>query len=407
MEASSSARVQEISLAAIRRMKRRGDKVYHLHLRPSAEMEQRIIARMQRLTGPPAEDNSPKSVGGDCPQRIHARYTNAADVPTMLRQNISPTCNSAKRERTLHGHPTGGKPIPTGNLASEKTHRELGGEIRPEEKTTTPEEQPSLPEMASVPKEFWEFADLCEKRGKGSLPKHQPWDHEIPLIPGMQPAFKPIYSLSRTELEALRGYIEKNLERGYIRPSSSPAGYPILFVPKKNGELRLCVDYRQLNDITVKNRYPLPRIDELQDKFQTAKYFTKFDLREGYHLVRIKEGEEWKTAFRTRLGHFEYTVMPFGLTNAPASFQSLVNDTLRPYLDVFCTAYLDDIIIYSDTLEEHREHIRKVLLALREKDLRIAPEKCKWITQKIEFLGFIITPRHISMDEKKLDAIRK
>ena len=137
VEASSSARVQEISLAAIRRMRRRGDKVYHLHLRPSTEMEQRIIARMQRPTGPPAEDNSLKSVGGDCPQRIHARYTNAADVPTMLRQNISPTCNSAKRERTLHGYPTGGKPIPIGNLASEKTYRELGGKIRPKEEIIT------------------------------------------------------------------------------------------------------------------------------------------------------------------------------------------------------------------------------------------------------------------------------
>ncbi|GME31604.1 hypothetical protein GTA08_BOTSDO14299, partial [Neofusicoccum parvum] len=222
-----------------------------------------------------------------------------------------------------------------------------------------------------------------------------------------KPAYKPIYSLSEKEIEALRDYIEKNLERGYIRPSTSSAGYPILFVPKKNSKLRLCVDYRQLNDITIKNRYPLPRIDELQDKLRKAKYFTKLDLREGYHLVRIKEGEEWKTAFRTRLGLYEYTVMPFGLTNAPATFQNLVNDTLREYLDIFCMAYLDDILIFSETLEEHKKHVRKVLEALQAKNLSIAPEKCEWHVQRTEFLGFIITPGHVGMDDAKLDSIRE
>ena len=124
-----------------------------------------------------------------------------------------------------------------------------------------------------------------------------------------------------------------------------------MFVPKKDGTDRLCVDYRQLNDITVKNRYPLPNIAELTDRLSRAKIFTALDLRDGYHLIRIKKGEEWKTAFRTRYGHFEYTVMPFGLTNAPATFQELINNVLRPYLDIFVIAYLDDILIYLENEE--------------------------------------------------------
>ena len=137
------------------------------------------------------------------------------------------------------------------------------------------------------------------------------------------------------------------MEKGYIRPSTSLAGYPILFVPKKNSTLRICVDYRQLNGITIKNRYPLPRIDEILDRIHGAKIFTKFDLRGAYNLVRMKEGEEWKTAFRTRYGLFEYLVMPFGLTNAPATFQTLINNVLQEHLDRTVIVYLDDILIYS------------------------------------------------------------
>jgi len=267
--------------------------------------------------------------------------------------------------------------------------------------------KPPIQEIENVPKEYWDFQDVFQERGKGQLPEHQPWDHKISLKSGTQPAFKPIYPLSEKEHEALQEYIDKNLEWGYIRPSTSPAGYPILFVPKKNGKLQLCVDYCQLNDITIKNCYLLPLISELQDRLRKARYFTKLDLHKGYYLVWMKEGEEWKTAFRTCLGHFEYTVMPFGLTNAPATFQSLVNNTLRDYLDIFCMAYLDNILIYSDTLEEHKEHVKKVLRALQDRKLSVAPEKCEWHTQKVEFLGFVITPGHVEMDERKLAAIRE
>ena len=171
-----------------------------------------------------------------------------------------------------------------------------------------------------IPKCYKQFKRLFqEEEGKAALPKRQKWDHKIPLMPGKEPTFGPIYALSEKELKTLREGLDKDLARGFIRKSTSPAGYPILFVPKKDGLLRQCVDYRKLNDITIKNRYPLPNITEMQDRFSKAKRFTKVDLRGAYNLIRIAEGEEWKTAFRTRYGHYEYMVMPFGLTNALAS----------------------------------------------------------------------------------------
>ena len=240
-----------------------------------------------------------------------------------------------------------------------------------------------------------------------ALPKHQPWDHEIRLEPGKQPTFGPIYALSEKELGTLRQYLEENEKKGFIKKSQSPAGYPILFVPKKDGTLRLCVDYRKLNDITVKNRYPLPSISELQDRLSGARYFTKLDLRGAYNLIRMKAGEEWKTAFRTRYGHYEYTVMPFGLTNAPATCQDMINDALREHLDVFVVAYLDDILVYSRTLEEHQLHVSKVLECLGVRDLRLKPEKCEFHQEAVDFLGFIVGRNGIRIDPTKLQAVRE
>ena len=217
-----------------------------------------------------------------------------------------------------------------------------------------------------IPGEYQEFQEVFKGEEEDGLPQHTTYDHEIPLKEGAQPKFFPIYHHSERELQALREYIEEAERKGHIRPSSSPAGYPVLLVPKKDGRLRVCVDYRHLNSITVKNRYPIPRISELRDRLAKARYFTKLDLRGAYSQVRMKEGEEWKTAFRTRYGHYEYLVMPFGLTNAPASFQALVNDTLRPYLDRTVVAYLDDILIYSETKEAHVRHVKEVLGKLRE-----------------------------------------
>ncbi len=263
----------------------------------------------------------------------------------------------------------------------------------------------SLEEQIKLPFEYQEFASLFEKSAVDTLPKHQPWDHSIPLKEGTQPPYGPIYSLSEVELKALREYLDENLSKGFIRSSSSPAGAPILFVKKKDGSLRLCVDYHGLNNITIKNRYALPLISELLDRVHGTKFYTKLDLRGAYNLVRIAKGEEWKTAFRTRYGHYEYQVMPFGLTNAPASFQALVNDVLRPYLDDFVVVYLDDILVYSKDLESHIEHVKKVLRRLQDAQLFVKLEKCQFHVQEVEFLGYILSNEGISMDPKKVEAI--
>lgn len=259
-----------------------------------------------------------------------------------------------------------------------------------------------------IPKEYREYAGLFKENEATALPKHQPWDHEISIQEGVKLKPGPMFPVSREQEEELRQYIEKNLKKRYIRHSQSPMASPVLFVPKKNGKWRLCVDYRHLNNATVKDRYPLPLISELMDRLQGVKWFTKFDIREGYYRIRIAEGHEWKTAFKTRYGLFEYCVMPFGLTNAPATFQSVINNALREYLDVFVTAYLDDVLVYSKgTLEEHIEHVKKVLAKLKEYDLLVQPEKCEFHVTRTEFLGFIVSREGIEMDPSKTKAVQE
>jgi Reverse transcriptase (RNA-dependent DNA polymerase) len=172
-----------------------------------------------------------------------------------------------------------------------------------------------------------------------------------------EPPYGPIYPLSPRELAALKEFLKENLEKGFIRESKSPAGAPILFAPKKDGSLRLCVDYRGLNAVTIKNRYPLPLITEIMDRVTGANYFSKIDLKDAYYRIRIKAGDKWKTAFRTRYGHYEFLVVPIGLTNSPAIFQAYINKALRGLVDDSCIVYLDDILIFSKTEEEHDQHL--------------------------------------------------
>ncbi|KAH0608011.1 uncharacterized protein H6S33_002063 [Morchella sextelata] len=237
------------------------------------------------------------------------------------------------------------------------------------------------------------------------LPPHRSYDHAIDLEPGKQPPWGPVYSLSEAELKVLREYLDKMLRLGKIRPSKSPAGAPILFVKKKDGSLRLCVDYRGLNRVSIKNRYPLPLMDELRDRVAGAVIFSKIDLKEGYNLIRIKDGDEWKTAFRTRYGHFEYLVMPFGLANAPATFQNMMNDALREFLDQGVVVYLDDILIYSKSREEHRELVGKVLSRLQEYNLVANPKKSFFELTEIEFLGYILAPAGVTMALDKVMSV--
>ncbi|KAH7562953.1 reverse transcriptase [Bipolaris maydis] len=264
--------------------------------------------------------------------------------------------------------------------------------------------------LLAVPAEYRtsEFKELFEENEATDLAEHQDWDHEIILEEGAKLSPGGMYPIAPEHDAELRDYLQKNLKKGFIRPGSGPMASPILFVKKPNGKWRLCVDFRRLNSVTRKNRYPLPLITELMDRLQGAKWFTKFDVREGFYRIRIKEGHEWMTAFKTKYGLFEYTVMPFGLTNAPATFQSVINNALHEYLGIFVTAYLDDVLVYSSgTREEHVEHVKKVLRKLKEYKLYLQPGKCEFHTQETEFLGFIISTEGVKMNPKKIQTVQE
>ena len=224
------------------------------------------------------------------------------------------------------------------------------------------------------------------------------YDCAIELIPGSTIPKGRLYAVSGPEKGDMREYIDTSLKAGLIRPSSSPAGAGFFFVGKKDGSLRPCIDYSPLNDITIKNRYPLPLMSSVFDQLQQAKIFTKLDLRNAYHLVRIREGDEWKTGFNTPSGHYEYKVMPFGLTNAPAVFQAMINDVLRDFLDHFVYVYLDDILIYSSDLKRHQDHVTQVLKRLLESNLYVKAEKSEFHADTVSFLGFIVAPGRVQMD---------
>ncbi len=255
-------------------------------------------------------------------------------------------------------------------------------------------------DLSGVPEEYLDLRAVFSRSRATSLPPHRPYDCSIDLLLGTMPPRGRLYSLSAPEREAL-----ESLAAQIIVPSSSPAGAGFFFVKKKDGSLRPCIDYRGLNDITVKNRYPLPLMSSAFEILQGAKIFTKLDLRNAYHLVRIKEGDEWKTAFNTPVGHFEYRVLPFGLVNAPAVFQALVNDVLRDMINVFVFVYLDDILIFSPSLQVHVQHVRRVLQRLLENRLFVKAEKCMFHSRSVTFLGSVVSAEGISMDPDKVRAV--
>jgi hypothetical protein len=256
-----------------------------------------------------------------------------------------------------------------------------------------------------LPEKYQDFADVFDKANADKLPEHGPQDHAIETIEGKSPPFGPIYNLSVTELETLREYLDEHLKKGFITPSHSPAGAPILFVKKPGGGLRLCVDYRGLNAITIKNRYPIPLIMQILTCLMGAVIFTKLDIRAAYYAIRIREGDEWKTAFRCRYGHFEYRVMPFGLANAPASFQAYINMALREFIDIFVIVYLDDILIFSKNQADHVKHVRLVLEKLRLYRLFCALHKCKFDMKEVDYLGYMVDPLGLRMDPARIATI--
>ena len=249
-----------------------------------------------------------------------------------------------------------------------------------------------------------EFLDVFPDDISG-LPPDREVEFTIDLIPETEPISIPPYRMSPAELRELKAQLEEFLSKGFIRPSISPWGAPVLFVKKKDGSLRLCIDYRQLNRVTIRNQYPLPRIDELFDQLQGSRVYSKIDLRSGYHQLRVQESDVPKTAFRTRYGRYEFLVMSFGLTNAPAAFMDLMNRVFHPYLDRFVIVFIDDILVYSGSSEEHSEHLRIVLQTLRERQLYAKLSKCQFWLDRVAFLGHVISIEGVSVDPKKIEAV--
>ncbi|GKC46700.1 putative reverse transcriptase domain-containing protein, partial [Tanacetum coccineum] len=249
------------------------------------------------------------------------------------------------------------------------------------------------------------FTDVFPEDLSG-LPLQRQIEFRIDLVPGVTPIVKSPYHLAHSEMQELSGQLQELQDKGFIRPSHSPWGAPVLFVKKKDRSFLMCIDYRELNKITIKNRYLLPRIDDLFDQLQGACYFSKIDLGSGYHQLRVHEDDIPKTAFRTRYGHFEFTVMPFGLTNAPAVFIDLMNRVCKPYLDKFVIVFIDDILIYSKTKEEHEVHLKLVLELLRKEKLYANFSKCEFWLQEVHFLGHVVNQSDIHVDPSKIEAVK-
>ncbi|GJT93598.1 putative reverse transcriptase domain-containing protein [Tanacetum coccineum] len=250
-----------------------------------------------------------------------------------------------------------------------------------------------------------EFPDVFPEDLPG-LPPVRQVEFQIDLIPGAAPVARTPYRLAPSEMQELSNQLQELTDRGFIRPSTSPWGAPVLFVKKKDGSFRMCIDYRELNKLTIKNRYPLPRIDDLFDQLQGSSVYSKIDLRSGYHQLRVNEEDIPKTSFRTRYIHYEFQVMPFGLTNAPAIFIDLMNRVCKPYLDKFVIVFIDDILIYSRNEKEHANHLRIILELLRKEKLYAKFSKCDFWIHIVQFLGHLIDSQGLHVDPAKIEAVK-
>ncbi|GJT52085.1 putative reverse transcriptase domain-containing protein [Tanacetum coccineum] len=239
------------------------------------------------------------------------------------------------------------------------------------------------------------------------LPPTRQVEFQIDLVPGAAPVARAPYRLAPSEMKELFGQLKELSDKGFIRPSSSPWGAPVLFIEKKDGSFRMCIDYRELNKLTVKNRYPLPKMNDLLDQLQGSNIYSKIDLRSGLHTkLKVREADISKTAFRTRYGHYEFQVMPFGLTNAPAVFMDLMNRVCKPYLDKFMIVFIEDILIYSKNEKEHKEHLKQILELLKKEELYAKFSKCEFWIPKVQFLGHVIDSEGIHVDPAKIESIK-
>ncbi|GJR52362.1 putative reverse transcriptase domain-containing protein [Tanacetum coccineum] len=238
------------------------------------------------------------------------------------------------------------------------------------------------------------------------LPQTRQVEFQIDLIPDVAPVARTPYRLAPSKMRELSEQLKELSDKGFIRPSSSPWGAPVLFVKKKDGSFRMCIDYQELNKLTMKNRYPLPRSDDLFDQLQGSSVYSNIDLRSGYHQLRVREGDIPKTAFRTWYGYYEFQVMPFGLTNTLAVFMYLMNHVCKSYLDKFVIVFIDDILIYSKNKKEHEEHLRTILELLKKEELYAKFSKCKFWIPKVQFIGHVINSEGIHMDPAKIESIK-
>ncbi|GJW10878.1 putative nucleotidyltransferase, ribonuclease H [Tanacetum coccineum] len=280
-------------------------------------------------------------------------------------------------------------------------HIPINGEtliIRVMEKKSDEKRLEDIPVVRELPKVFPE--DLP------GLPPVRQVEFQIDLILGATLVARAPYRLAPSEMQELSNQLQELADRGFIRPSTSPWGAPVLFVKKKDGSFRMCIDYRELNKLTVKNRYPLPRIDDLFDQLQGSSVYSKIDLRSGYHQLRVRDEDIPKTAFRTRYEHYEFQVMPFGLTNAPAVFMDLMNRMCKPYLDKFVIVFIDDILIYSRNKEEHTNHLRIILELLKKEKLYAKFSKCDFWIHIVQFLGHLIDNQGLHVDPAKIEAVK-
>ncbi|KAI7790520.1 Pol polyprotein [Triplophysa rosa] len=329
-------------------------------------IESRINARRRRNTSPPAwRRRDPNRENGRESDRSAAAALQSPPEPEPMQIGRSHLTSTQKQQRLSEG---------LCFYCGKAGHQVVQCPV-------------DVADLTGVPGEYRDLRAVFSRSRATSLPPHRPYDCAIDLLPGTSPPRGRLFSLSGPEREAMEKYIRESLNSGLIRPSSSPAGAGFFFVQKKDGSLRPCIDYRGLNEITG------------------ARVFTKLDLRNAYHLVRIREGDEWKTAFNTPSGHYEYLVLPFGLTNAPAIFQGLINDVLGDMINRFVFVYLDDILIFSQSLQEHTRHVRVVLQCLLENQLFVKAEKCEFHSDTVLFLGHVISPRGIDPDDAKIKAV--
>nr|ABA95128.1 retrotransposon protein, putative, Ty3-gypsy subclass [Oryza sativa Japonica Group] len=301
------------------------------------------------------------------------------------------TLTNDKGEKITFRSPASQKSVASLNQAA------IEGQTETVEKS--PRKLEDIPIVQEYPEVFPE--DLT------TMPPKREIEFRIDLAPGTAPIYKRPYRMAANELAEVKKQVDEQLQKGYIRPSTSPWGAPVIFVEKKDKTKRMCVDYRALNEVTIKNKYPLPRIDDLFDQLKGAKVFSKIDLRSGYHQLRIREEDIPKTAFTTRYGLFECTVMSFGLTNAPAFFMNLMNKVFMEFLDKFVVVFIDDILIYSKSEEQHEQHLRLVLEKLKEHQLYAKFSKCDFWLSEVKFLGHVISAQGVAVDPSNVESVTK